>query len=449
MRYVPTVRYVPGMRYVLTLRYAPGLRYVPSVRHALTMPYALTVQYVLRVSANVSARLPREAPQPGTGRGPGPRPVPGQDPHVQWVLSLAVVAVGAWTIRPMGFSGRGLVVAVLFLISAAALLARRLPEHRVSQPVALVWLTLGIVAAAALIGVSSSGTGYLFAFFLAGHLGYRLRTGPALALAGLCGLLCGGVLFFHLGPGHLELPWILGVTSGTPVVIGIVNRSRHQAVRSAIEAAESAERAARAEARTAVLTERSRIARDVHDVLAHSLAGINMQLELADALLDTGDLDRVREANDKAHALVKESLTQAQWTVHALREDALPLVESLTAMLASSGHRDALTVTGTPRQVPARVVQSLLRIAQEALTNAARYAPAGEVDVELICAASSTTLRVRNGPGTRAVASGGGSGMGLIGMRERVALLGGTVTAGPVVEGPRQGGWQVEAVIPV
>lgn len=329
------------------------------------------MRYVLRVSGTESAPPLGKAAAPG----PGPRPVPGQDPRVQWVLTLAVIAAGIWTIRPLGLSGRGLAVAVLLVINSAALLGRRLPESRVSQRLALTWLTLGVVAASALIGVSSSGTSYLFAFFLAGHIGYRLETRPALVLAGTCSLLCGGVLFFHLGPGYHELPWTVGLVTGVPALAGIVSRSRRRAVLAAIEAAESAERAARAEARTAVLTERSRIARDVHDVLAHSLAGINMQLELADALLDTGDLEKVREANDKAHGLVKESLKQAQWTVHALREDSLPLLESLTAMLESSGHRDALTVTGTAREVPAQVTQNLLRIAQEALTNAARHAP--------------------------------------------------------------------------
>ncbi|MGW1316581.1 sensor histidine kinase [Streptomyces sp. NPDC002426] len=402
------------------------------------------MRYVLRVSGTESALPLGKAADPG----PGPRPVPGQDPRVQWVLTLAVIAAGIWTIRPLGLSGRGLAVAVLLVINSVALLGRRLPESRVSQRLALVWLTLGVVAASALIGVSSSGTSYLFAFFLAGHIGYRLETGPALALAGTCSLLCGGVLFFHLGPGYHELPWTVGLVTGVPALAGIVNRSRRRAVLAAIEAAESAERAARAEARTAVLTERSRIARDVHDVLAHSLAGINMQLELADALLDTGDLEKVREANDKAHGLVKESLKQAQWTVHALREDSLPLLESLTAMLESSGHRDALTVTGTAREVPAQVTQNLLRIAQEALTNAARHAPGGEVGVQLTFGVSSTTLRIRNGPATREVSAGVGSGMGLIGMRERVALLRGSVTAGPVTEGPDEGGWQVEAVIP-
>ncbi|MFB7408354.1 histidine kinase [Streptomyces sp. NPDC056202] len=402
------------------------------------------MQYVRLVPADRNAPPPRS----DLGPGAGARRVPGQDPRVQWVASLAVVVVGAVTIRPMGFTGQGLAVAVLFVVNAAALLARRLPEHRVSPRLVLVWLTVGVVAAAALIGVSSSGTGYLFAFFLSGHIGYRLETRPALVLAGLCSLLCGAVLFFRLGPGYEALPWVFGLLTGLPVVMGILNRTQRQAVRAAIEAAEAAERAARAEARTAVLSERSRIARDVHDVLAHSLAGINMQLELADALMDTGDLDKVREAHDKAHGLVKDSLRQAQWTVHALREDALPLRETLTAMLESSGHHDALTVNGTVRDVPARVTQDLLRIAQEALTNAARHAPGGEVRAELTYTAEVVALRVRNGPATREASAGVGSGMGLIGMRERVALLNGTLSAGPITEGPHRNGWQVEAVIP-
>lgn len=392
----------------------------------------------------------QSAPSPGTdtGQATGERPVPEQDPRVQWAATLAVIVAGALTIRPMGLSGQGLAVAVLFVVNAASLLARRLPEHRVPPRLALVWLTLGVVAAAALIGVSNSGTSYLFAFFLAGHIGYRLETRPALVLAGVCSLLCGAVLYLRLGPEQDPLAWTLGLATGIPVLIGIVNRTQRRAVRAAIEAAGSAERAARAEARTAVLTERGRIARDVHDVLAHSLAGINMQLELADALIAAGDMNKVREAHEKAHDLVKESLKQAQWTVHALREDTLPLPESLAAMLASSGHRDALTVTGTERDLPAKAVQNLLRIAQEALTNAARHAPGGAVDVELTFAAASTTLRIRNRPATGEVGAGAGSGMGLIGMRERVALLGGTLTAGPVAEGPHRGDWQVEVVIP-
>ncbi|MHB9757172.1 sensor histidine kinase [Streptomyces sp. BYX5S] len=393
----------------------------------------------------------RPDPEPGPVSSPhsgGRLAVPRRDPRLHGAVTLVVIASGFATVRPLGLTGRGLAVAALLVLCSVALLARHLPEDRFSPRPVYVALALGIVASAALIGVSRTGSSYLFAYFLVGHIGYRFPPRWSLPLAAMSGLLCGAVLYFRVGPGHELLPWGLGLTTGLPVVAGMLSRSKQRALDAVIEAAESAERAARAEAQAAVLTERGRIARDVHDVLAHSLAGINMQLELADALLDTGDLDRVREANHKAHSLVKESLTQAQWTVHALREDALPLVESLTAMLESSGHRDALTVTGTVRTPSARGTQNLLRIAQEALTNAGRHAPGAAVAVTLAFAGATTTLTVRNGPATRKVTAGHGSGMGLIGMRERVALLGGTLTAGPVPEGPDAGGWQVRAVMP-
>ncbi|MFE2147513.1 sensor histidine kinase [Streptomyces sp. NPDC059456] len=347
----------------------------------------------------------------------------------------------------MGLDGRGLAVLVLFVANCAVLAVRLVPESAVPDRLFIIWAAFGVLAAAALIGTSSSGTSYLFAFFLVAFAGSRLETGPALALAASCSLLCGGVLYLQAEPGEYAAT-VGGFATGAAVLAGMAGRSRAQATRAAIAAAESAEKAARAEARTAVLAERTRIARDVHDVLAHSLAGINMQLELVDALIDVGDLDRIREANGTAHSLVRTSLEQAQWTVHALREDHLPLRETLTAMLESSGHHDALTVVGDVRELPARQTQCLLRIAQEALTNATRHAPGGAVRVRLASDGDSTVLSVRNRPATRPVTAAPGSGMGLIGMRERIALLGGTITTGPLTTGPDQGGWQVEAVIP-
>ncbi|MEU7321402.1 histidine kinase [Streptomyces griseoviridis] len=368
------------------------------------------------------------------------------DAGLQWAVTLLIVAIAVATVRPVGVSGQGLAVVALLVVNSAALLARHLPPA-LPPRAALLWLTAGVVASAALLEVSDAGSGYLFAYFLVGHAGYRLPLKQALAVAALSSLLCGAVFYFYVGPDHQVMTWTFGLSTGIPVVAGILGRSKQQAVEAKLQAAESAERAARAEARTAVLTERGRIARDVHDVLAHSLAGINMHLELADALIDTGDLEKVRAAHNTAQSLVKESLKQAQWTVHALREDSLPLLESLTAMIESSGHREALTVTGTVRELPAQVTQNVLRIAQEALTNAARHAPGAGIAVELTFDTASTTLTVRNGPPTGEPSAGVGSGMGLIGMRERVALLGGTLTAGPLTEGEDRGGWQVEAVI--
>ncbi|RPK54142.1 Signal transduction histidine-protein kinase/phosphatase DegS [Streptomyces sp. ADI96-02] len=378
--------------------------------------------------------------------GPVGGRLPERTNRKQWVLPAAVIVAGIVTIRPLDVSGQGLAVALLLLVNCAVMAARLLPETGLPPRFTVAWMVSGILAAAALMAVSDSGTSYLFAFFLAAYIGYRLDTGPALALAAACGLLCGGALFLVGERDTLSLA--TGLATGAPVLAGIAGRSRNEATQAVIAAAEASEHAARAEARTAVLTERGRIARDIHDVLAHALAGVNMQLELVDALIETGDLDRVREATDKAHSLVKDSLRQAQWTVHALREDSLPLVESLAAMLDSSGHRNALTVTGTVPELPAQVTQGLLRIAQEALTNAARHAPGGAVGAHLTYSGGSTTLMISNRPATERVTEGWGSGMGLIGMRERVALLGGALTVGPVTTGADRGGWRVEAVIP-
>ncbi|MEV7833951.1 histidine kinase [Streptomyces subrutilus] len=377
-------------------------------------------------------------PADAAGRADG-RATPAQS-----ALTVAVIVAGVVTIRPLDTTGRGLAVALLLLVNCVLMAVRLLFPGRFSPG----WMVAGVLAAAALMGVAGTGTAYLFAFFLTAWTGYRLDTRPALALAAACSLLCGGALYLGSGPERDAASLIVGFAVGAPVLAGMARRSRNQATRAVIAAAEASEAAARAEARTAVLTERGRIARDIHDVLAHALAGVNMQLELVDALLDTGDLDKVRQATGTAHGLVKDSLRQAQWTVHALREDAHPLVESLAAMLESSGHRNALTVTGTVRELPAQVTQGLLRIAQEALTNAARHAPGAEVGARLEYAAGTTTLMIVNGPATERATEGWGSGMGLIGMRERVALLEGTVTTGPVATGADRGGWRVEAVIP-
>jgi signal transduction histidine kinase len=397
------------------------------------------VSYRREVSKPQVAAPARFLPPAGTDRTPQGRLLHG-------AFSALIVVLGALTIRPIGWSGRGLLVAVLLVVNCLFLVSRHTPDSILPSSARFVVLSLGVIAAAALLAVGEQGTAYLFAFFLTGQAGYRLNLGPAVLIAVASSALCGGVLLYQVGT--TDNTWTVGATTGLAVLIGITSRSQKNALDSAIMAAEAAERAVEAEAGNAVLAERSRIARDVHDVLAHSLAGINMQLELADALLDTGDLERVRQATGKAQDLVQESLKQAQWTVRALREDALPLIDTLTAMLESSGFHDSLTVAGTVRDASARQTQSLLRIAQEGLTNAARHAPGAQVQVTLRYDARSVSLEVRNEPPARPAAQDVGSGLGLVGMRERVALLGGAIVAGPITEGPAAGGWRVEAEIP-
>jgi signal transduction histidine kinase len=368
---------------------------------------------------------------------------------IQFAASVVISVVAVLTVQPLGWSGRGLVVGLLLMVNIALLFSRHLPDAFVPVTVRTGLLFSGAVVAAGLTALAAHGVSFLFAFYIAGHAGYRLRTRPATVIAVFTAVLSTGVLLLHLGPGHLNVPWEVGACTGFPVLLGMINRTRQAAFQSALDAAESAERAAGAEAREAVLAERARIARDVHDVLAHSLAGINMQLELADALLDTGDLDRVREATRRAQSLVREGLLESRRTVHALRDEVLPLTDTLRTMLDSSGHPDALQVSGTVRDVETRIVQTLIRIAQEALTNVARHAPGAAVQVVLDYRPTVLTLEICNQPVSPDDSDGHeGSGLGLVGMRERAALLGGTVTVGPITEGPFRGGWRVWASIP-
>lgn len=388
----------------------------------------------------------RGIPELADGTGPGATE---RVRLAQWAWAVVFFVAEVLTLRPLGLSGRGLAVTLLFVVNFGIFALRLVPRSLLPERRLLPVMVVGVGAAAALPAVADTGTASLFAFFLAAFIGYRLSARPATVLAVALSLLCGAALVFRAEPGQEGVLLMAGLSTGALVLAGMSGRSRTQAVEAAIAAAESAERAARAEARTLVLTERSRVARDVHDVLAHSLAGINMQLELADALIEVGEPEKAREATARAQSLVKESLKQAQWTVRALREEALPLLESLTAMLESSGHHAALTVTGTVRELPTRTAHDLLRIAQEALTNATRHAPGGRVRVTMSYDERTTTLSILNGPGTMpASAADTGSGMGLIGIRERVALMGGTVTTGLVPSGPERGNWKVEVVVP-
>ena len=363
-------------------------------------------------------------------------------------ISAVIIGVGVLTIQPLGLSGRGLAVAALLVINSGLQLSRHIPATLIPAGLRFALLAIGAIAAAALLAEATQGTSYLFAFYIAGHAGYRLTTGPAVTIAVATGALGAAVLLFKIGPGHTRISWQVPVAAGFSVLLGMISRSRQDVLQAAIDSAQSAERASQAEAREAVLAERGRIARDVHDVLAHSLAGINMQLELADALLEAGDLDKVRQATRRAQSLVRESLLESQRTVHALREDTLPLLDTLRAMLDSSGHPDSFAVSGTMRDVETRTAQALLRIAQEALTNAARYAPQAAVRLMLRYEPAAITLEILNQPTATMPEATLGSGLGLVGMRERVALLGGTVSAGPVADGPFSGGWRVQAIIP-
>jgi signal transduction histidine kinase len=208
-------------------------------------------------------------------------------------------------------------------------------------------------------------------------------------------------------------------------------------------------RAAQAElAREAAAEERRRIAREIHDVAAHTLAVTMLHLTGVRLLLQRrgGDPDAIG-ALAEAERLGRQGLDDVRRTVGLLgdggtaaRPAPLPggdALERLVAEYRAAGLDVRLDLKGNPAQVPAATGLALYRILEEALANVVKHAPGAGADVALTIG-SAVRLCVRNSgvrDGGPAVSVGSGSGLGLVGMRERVAALGGTLEAGPWEDG--------------
>ncbi|MFC9080904.1 sensor histidine kinase [Streptomyces sp. NPDC057062] len=196
------------------------------------------------------------------------------------------------------------------------------------------------------------------------------------------------------------------------------------------------ERAARvAEAESAALAERTRIARDIHDVLAHSLSAQLVHLEAARLLIESGaERDRILERVVAARGMASEGLAETRQALSALRGEMSPLEDFLSELVATAGRAD-VTVSGESKPLPAEASQAVRRVAQEAMTNVRKHAPGAKVSIRLEYAEHQVMLDVRDSGGSPGELTGTGAGYGLLGMRERAELLGGSLEAGPGEEG--------------
>lgn len=367
---------------------------------------------------------------------------------MQLGLSAAIVIASWITTRPLGVSGLAGLRTVLLLANSLLILVRNTPvgllSYRVERRILIAWA----VMAAGLLAVGSLGVASAFAYTVAGHAGYRLTRRDGIAVAVLVGVLSAVGLRIGALYGIAGWPWLLGLTVTLPVALGMVNRSRDVAMTSATEAVLATRRAAEAEAEARAMAERARISRDVHDVLAHSLSGINMQLQLSEMLLDSGDVERARAAIATASSIVRDGMAETRRAVAASRAEVLPLPQTLDSLLSPDVR---LLITGTVRDLPTEASQTLIRVAQESLTNVRRHARGAEVSAKLTYAEASVGFELTNGPsvGTAPAAASEGSGMGLVGMRERVALLAGQIEVGVITDGPLAGGWRVAVTLPV
>ncbi|MGY5011708.1 sensor histidine kinase [Streptomyces sp. 900105755] len=196
------------------------------------------------------------------------------------------------------------------------------------------------------------------------------------------------------------------------------------------------ERAARAaEAESAALAERARIAREIHDVLAHSLSAQMVHLEAARLLIERGaDRDQILERVVAARGMARDGLAETRQALSALRGELTPLEDFLTELVGSTDGAE-VTVTGERRSLPAEASQTVRRVAQEALTNVRKHAHGAKVQVRLDYSEHEVALNVRDSGGRPGELSGAGGGYGLLGMRERAELLGGSLEAGRDDEG--------------
>ncbi|MFE2180514.1 sensor histidine kinase [Streptomyces sp. NPDC059455] len=315
-----------------------------------------------------------------------------------------------------------------------------------------------------LLGVAAALSGYASAFPHAGalialSLMAVMQLGTELSLP--VGWAVAGCTVVALETGVLVAGASRGFALGYPMLVVLVLVASHNRRAYRIRAEQSAAMLAQSELlraeqrRVAVLDERTRIAREIHDVLAHSLGALSIQIQAASALLtDHRDIDRAVTVLDGARRLTVDGLAETRRAVHALRSDLAPLDEELATMADTHRQRHGvpvrLRVEGEPSPLPADQALPLFRTAQEALTNAAKHAPAQPVEVTLTYEDEHVTLTVGNPldapppsprqPPAFATVDGG---YGLTGMRERLLLLGGTLDAGV-----RDGQWRVRAEVP-
>jgi signal transduction histidine kinase len=231
-----------------------------------------------------------------------------------------------------------------------------------------------------------------------------------------------------------------------PVLAAEALRNRRSYIQLLLERLELAERTREDEAQRRAEQERLRIARDLHDVVAHTLTTINVQAAVAAHLADR-EPSRARSALAAIEAASHDALDELRAILGVLRETGeadVPLepapsldgVASLVDRFRNGGGDIELEVEGEqPERIPEAVQLAAFRIVQESLTNATRHAPGAATRVRLAYEEDRLCVRIENNSGQERNGNGRGHGVGIAGMRERATALGGMLEAGPFLRG--------------
>ncbi|MFI6936407.1 sensor histidine kinase [Streptomyces sp. NPDC050287] len=346
-----------------------------------------------------------------------------------WVVRGLVLGMLLWS----AFTGRhvhgwGAVAAVAGLVLAAFLawaLYRSTLEHRLLPSLALMTALLAIAVVAQAVGFRVPALVIWCGCAITAL--ERLPVAAALPVA--------SVALASYAAVNDDVWLTTAATTGGLALAGYVLRLDAEA-RGSAQRLLAQERAARAaEAESAALGERARIAREIHDVLAHSLSAQLVHLEAARLLIERGaDREQILERVVAARGMARDGLSETRQALSALRGELTPLEDFLTQLVSTADGAEA-TITGDRRPLPAEASQAVRRVAQEALTNVRKHAPGANVRIRLDYGEHQVTLVVRDSGGSPGELGAAGAGYGLLGMRERAELLGGSLEAGPDEEG--------------
>ncbi|MFE3370317.1 sensor histidine kinase [Streptomyces sp. NPDC059173] len=409
---------------------------------------------------------------PGIGEPGAPvwRPV--------FLVALVFAAIGAAVIRtleitPYGAAVSGLAVLVAVAQAAALVAGMIRPVEAWWAATALTVVAMLVIVAGApselpypLVSIVPLSPQVLYPVPVAGAVLQggalfllALRVRPRRAVAALALSIALALLLALRTPSlpHVGLAASVLVFA-TAIVLGTALRSLRLARKDLVV---QAELTTEERARRALLEERNRIARELHDVVAHHMSVISIQAQVAPHLVEH-PTDELRENLTGIRQNALEALTELRRVLGVLRSEDAPArgddtrhapqpgidaLDGLVATVRSTGLAVALRTTGERRPLPPGVELSAYRIVQESLSNVMRHAPGASAEVVIGHRSTGLTVQVVNSPPDRPVAPTPVPGVrhGLLGMRERAAMLGGELATGPTPGG----GWEVTAILPI
>jgi signal transduction histidine kinase len=341
-------------------------------------------------------------------------------------------------------------IAVVVIAVLPTLTRHRHPGWSLLACVALLYAVLAVVEVHNTAPFSSMLCGYSLALVVDRRR--VLIAGLALVPAVVAAIL---LYSDHRTLLDAEIPKNLGFVAA-PLLLGVAVRNRRDYLAALLDRAETAERTREEEARRRVGEERLRIARDVHDVVAHAMVAINVQAGVGAHLLDR-DPEQARRTLEDIKKVSGEALSDLRSTLDVLRGDAagddtapvrpaqsLRELDELGNSLRTAGIEVDVDIDPATLTLPSSLTSTGYRIVQEALTNVVRHASGSQARVRVTRDAGSLVVEVRDDGGARDPVAPLGAGQGVRGMRERALAVGGTLEAGPQAGG----GWRVVATLP-